>query len=697
MSSGGEVSDVAGARPHRRGWPAIIVTGADGIVTLWNPAAEDLYGWTAEEAIGRHIIEVAVPPEDSALAEEIFSQLAAGEPWQGAFPVTRKDGTVFQAFVRDVPVLDAEGNVVAIVGTSAAQHLVGETSNLMDPTVRSDAFLDALLWNAPIGLAFFDTELRYLQLNERLAEINGIPVEEHYGRTVPELLPDMSPEVVTALRQVLHTGVPLVDIDVVGITPAEPHRPRNWVVSYFPVRLGDGTAIGLGAVVLETTDQRAAQQALAESEARLREALAAAEAARDRLAFLAQASLVLDSSLDYQATLDRVARLCVPFIGDSCVVDVFEDGGLRRVGVAADDPARLDALIELRRRWPSDPARPTPAERVARTGRTELYRTVEDELLADVAQNDEHRALLDLVRGTSAATVPILVRGRPIGAMSVAVNHSDREIGEADVALLEDLGRRAGLAIDNARQYSERVLIAQKLQTSLLPPNLPGIPGLDVAARYLAAGELEVGGDFYDLFALDAEGRRWAAVIGDVSGKGADAASMTGLVRHTVRAVTAFDASPTTVLGALNDAVLRESEPEEFCTVAYALVELEDDGAAVTLAVAGHPLPRMVEASGAVRPVGSAGSIIGAFAELDITEHRLALGRGDTLVFFTDGVVERRAGLRFLGEDGLDAVLTATAGRSADALAGAVHDAVAEFQPEAPRDDMAVLVVRADT
>jgi PAS domain S-box-containing protein len=611
------------------GWPAIIVTDGDGTVTFWNAAAEDLYGWTAEEAVGRPVIDLAVAPDDTALAGELMAQVMAGEPWQGAFPVTRKDGTVVQAFVRDVPVLDHDGNVVAVVGTSAGQHLVGETSELLDPSIRSDALLDALfdalLWNAPIGLAFFDTELRYLQLNQRLAEINGLPVEEHYGRTVPEVLPDMSPEVVAALHRVLETGVPLVDLDVVGITPADPHHHRNWVVSYFPVSLGGGTVIGLGAVVVETTEQRTAQRALAESEARLREALGAAEAARDRLAFLAQASLVLDSSLDYQATLDRVARLCVPFIGDSCVVDVFEDGGLRRVGIAADDEARLQALIELRRRWPRDPARPNPADRVARTGRTEVFTTVDDGLLTAVAQDPEHRATLDAVQAASAATVPIVVRGRPVGAITVSRRTHERTVNDADVALLEDLGRRAGLAIDNARQYSERVLVTQKLQTSLVPPNLPG---LDVAARYLAAGELEVGGDFYDVFALDGEGRRWAAVIGDVSGKGPDAAAMTGLVRHTVRAVTGFDAAPTAVLGALNEALLRESDPEGFCTIVYALVDLVDDGAALTFGVGGHPLPRVVAPGGTVRAVGTAGSIIGAFPRpRDHRDHRCPRSR----------------------------------------------------------------------
>jgi PAS domain S-box-containing protein len=413
---------------------------------------------------------------------------------------------------------------------------------------------------------------------------------------------------------------------------------------------------------------------------------------RAQLRFLAEASVVLDASLEYETTLTQVARLCVPRLGDTCLVDLAEADGLRRVAIACVDPAKEATMGELRRRYPPDPARPNPAQRVMRTGVAELFEHMPDAMWADIAQDEQHYELLRSLGLRSGITVPVVARGRTLGAISLGAAEAGRDFGQDELALLEEVGRRAGLAIDNARLYSERATIAAKLQESLLPRQLPNISGLELAARYLAAGAVEVGGDFYDVFATGDGG--WALVVGDVRGKGVDAAAVTGMVRSTLRAVALHEPRPSRVLSALNDVLVHEGDLELFCTTIYARVMPTGDHARLIVASGGHPLPLVLRVDGTVQAAGTPGMLLGAFPEVDCPEAALELGVGDALVIYTDGVTERRRGQVLLGEAGLAQVLTEHAGVDASQLADRIEQTVATFQPDPPRDDMAVLVAR---
>jgi sigma-B regulation protein RsbU (phosphoserine phosphatase) len=412
---------------------------------------------------------------------------------------------------------------------------------------------------------------------------------------------------------------------------------------------------------------------------------------RAQLRFLAEASMVLDASLEYETTLRQVARLCVPRLGDTCLVDLAEADGVRRVAVACVDPAKEVTLAELRRRYPPDPARPNPAQRVMQTGVAELFEQMPDAMWAAIAQDEQHYELLRSLGLRSGITVPVAARGRMLGAISLGSAESGRIFGQVELALLEEVGRRAGLAIDNARLYSERAAVASKLQESLLPRRLPSLPGLELAARYLAAGAVEVGGDFYDVFAI---GNGWALVVGDVRGKGVEAAAVTGMVRSTLRAVALHEQRPSRVLSALNDVLVHEGDLELFCTAVYARVELVADHARLTVASGGHPLPLVLRVDGTVQAAGTPGMLLGVFPDVDCPETALELGVGDAVVLYTDGVTERRRGPVLLGETGLAEALTEHAGADAALLAGVIEQAVATFQSEPPRDDMAVLVAR---
>jgi serine phosphatase RsbU (regulator of sigma subunit) len=237
--------------------------------------------------------------------------------------------------------------------------------------------------------------------------------------------------------------------------------------------------------------------------------------------------------------------------------------------------------------------------------------------------------------------------------------------------------------------------VARTLQQSLLPPALPELPGLEVAARYHPAGRgQEVGGDFYDVFRT---GRNsWDVVVGDVCGKGARAAAITALVRYTLRAAAMQTRSPSRALAMLNAALLRHTTDEEcdrLVTVVQARVQLRRDGVAVTVASAGHPIPLVRRASGAVERAGVPGTMLGVLPAPEVHDLEVALSVGDALVFVTDGVTEARHGNDQFGDERLEELLATTRSTAADDIAGAVARAALAFPDDEAADDIAVVVI----
>jgi serine phosphatase RsbU (regulator of sigma subunit) len=258
--------------------------------------------------------------------------------------------------------------------------------------------------------------------------------------------------------------------------------------------------------------------------------------------------------------------------------------------------------------------------------------------------------------------------------------------------VLEDLARIASLAIENARLDERERHIARTLQDSLLPRALPEIEGLEVGARYLAGGEgTVVGGDLYDLFAVE-DG--WALVVGDVCGKGAEAAALTAMVRYTLRAESVHHASPCEVLRLLNDAILRQVGDGRFCTVLHGRATVAPGGARLVLASAGHPPPLVVRARGGVERLSVTGPLLGILPAVVHPDVIVNLGPGDALVCFTDGVTEGRGLGGMFGDERLEQLLAASAGLDAHALVDRVVDAAVAFQGGRTQDDLAVLALR---
>ena len=408
--------------------------------------------------------------------------------------------------------------------------------------------------------------------------------------------------------------------------------------------------------------------------------------------FLAEGSRVLAGSLDYEETLRTISGLAVPEIADVCSVDVAAPGGLiRNVATAHVDPAWV-ARIEAARGRPRSFARGVGVAEVLRTGSPRLYPNVD---AVETGLGDHEPAQIHLLRDlgvTSAIVVPLTARGRTLGAMTLATDRSRRTFDADDLALAEELARRCALAVDNARLYGERSHVARTLQGSLVPAQIPPVPGFEVAARFHAAGEdAQVGGDFFDVFETD-DGS-WAAVVGDVSGKGADAAAITALARYTVRAVAYHGRRPSTVLRELNDAVLRHDLDDRFCTAVCARLRGGPKGSRVQLSSGGHPLPILVTAEGDVRSVGKPGTALGIASAPRLTDREIELRPGDKLVFVTDGVIEARVAGRMLGVDGLERLLARTGSDDAVATGERIEHAI--LGEGTPRDDIAVLVLRA--
>ncbi|HEX7277289.1 MAG TPA: SpoIIE family protein phosphatase [Acidimicrobiales bacterium] len=411
-----------------------------------------------------------------------------------------------------------------------------------------------------------------------------------------------------------------------------------------------------------------------------------------RQGFLAEASRVLASSLEYEETLARVARLAVPAIADTCTVYLVEDDRLRLVVTAHADP-ELEDIFRERAAQGGTSTNPVVLGIVA-SGEPVVLPDLSEESWARVAQDRDELDVLRRVGVRSAMLVPLTIHHRRIGVLALTLNTTERQYRPSDLPFVEDLAGRAAVAIENARAQAARAEVVRTLQNSLLPQSLPLLPGLELGARYHpVGGRSEVGGDFYDVFPL---GRgRWGAAIGDVCGKGVMAAQLTALARYTVRTAARGETRPSGVLEVLNRSLLDHETGDRFCTIAQAFIETAEEPVRVTISCAGHPLPFLVCEDGELRPLGRAGTAVGLFVSPTVFDDTHRLLPGETLVFYTDGVVEARSPEGEFADGLLETVLRRTHGQPADAVAAAVEAAMLEFQGGNPRDDMAVLVVRS--
>ncbi len=405
---------------------------------------------------------------------------------------------------------------------------------------------------------------------------------------------------------------------------------------------------------------------------------------------LADAGEVLSSSRDYDQTLTALAALAVPELADWCsIVMPDEHGRVRQVAVAHADVEKVRFARDYDARYPTRTDAEGGSAAILRGGPAVLLPDVPAAMLEEAIPDPEQRAALASIGMRSVIQVPIAATGeRAIGVLTLVHADSARVFTEPDLALAMELGRRAGTAIQSVRLHDERSRIAATLQASLLPDELPEVPGFAAACSYRAAGrENWVGGDFYDVFAVR-DG--WMVIVGDVAGHGAEAAALTAQARHTLRAIGEAFGDPVQALAHLNDLLLPRGDPS-LCTACAVLLQAADDGhASAAVTCAGHPLPYLVR-DGEASQVGRAGPLLGAW-ESTFEEVEFALQDGDTLVLYTDGVLDARDGAERFGDERLRSVLTGATG-AADAMRR-VQEALDAFQSGEQADDTAVLAIQ---
>lgn len=413
---------------------------------------------------------------------------------------------------------------------------------------------------------------------------------------------------------------------------------------------------------------------------------------QNRMTFLAQAGLVLDRSLDYAETLRALADLTVPGLAQLTVIDLLDERGQFQMAVAASEDQQHAADVEeVRRLRRLDLSGSHPVAIVLRSDDPMLLPEMSGEFLRQIAQGAEHFELMRRLRYHSAIVVPLIARARTLGALSLLRMQGAPSYDENDLALAQELARRAALAVDNARLFESTRDLARTLQQSLIPHAMPEIPGVRVTGRYRAAERgHEVGGDFYDAFSV-AE-NRWGITIGDVCGKGAEAAALTARARYTIRAFA--DRRPATVLRYLNEAVIREGQ-DRFLTAIYGAGSIQDGGLRIELAIGGHPIPLILREDGRVDQLGVSGPLIGLVADAEYPSTRFSLGRGDAMVLYTDGLTDAQAPHRILSDADLVELLSGMRGLHGDELAALIEERATEGG--AVRDDIALLVVEHAT
>jgi serine phosphatase RsbU (regulator of sigma subunit)/anti-sigma regulatory factor (Ser/Thr protein kinase) len=490
-------------------------------------------------------------------------------------------------------------------------------------------------------------------------------------------------------------GAPRIDIESEESRLYASLSPRSYMIVPMVARgrtigaltfLSTREGLHYGPVDLDFAHHLARRFALAADNARLYQE---AELARERLTFLARASELMAESLDLEQTLQQVAYLAVPRLADWCAIELLaENGSLHNAVTAHVDPEKVKFAEEMRRRFPQDPDAPTGVPNVIRTGRSELYPEITDEMLAEAIEDPEQLRLARELGLSSILIVPLIARARTLGALTLVHAESGRSYDQDDLRFAEDLARRAAVAVDNARLYTQEHHAVVTLQQSLLPRQLPDIPGMEFAARYLpATSELDVGGDWYDAIVLG-DGNV-ALVIGDVAGHGLEAAAVMGQFRNALRAYALDGRGPASAVERLNR-LTRTFEQNDMATLLYG--EFDAGTNSLRFVRAGHPPPLLRGPDGRVTAVDGRGSLpVGVSRNAHYESSVVELAPNATLLLYTDGLVERRGETLEDGITRLERVL-ADAPEALEALCDHVIEMTAPDPERA--DDIAVLALR---
>ena len=683
---------------------AILSKDREAIVTSWNRGAERIYGYAADEVVGKPI-SILIPEHRAGEEKRILARVLAGD--RIAHYETervRKDGIIVEV---SISVSAIRGALGEITGASVIARDISEQKRAVERAERLQRITSALSREisvesaastvldevtaalaadaATIGLVDEDRETvslvaRHGYSESGIAEWTEFPLSAELPMS--ESIRDNTPlwssresDLVArfpalAQSEFAFASLAIVPLTVEGVTfgalafSFRAEREFSTEERAFMLAAAQQAANALGRAQLHDREQRV----------------------RERLTFIAEASEILSGSLDPDATLQKLASIAVPRIADWCAVDLLEGEEIRSVAVAHVDPAKVESVHRLRERYSPDPHSQTGVPNVIRTGEPELYPEIPQEMLEEAAEDEEHLRLMRELNLCSAVVVPLVARGRSLGAITLVTSESGVLFDSEDLAFASDLARHAALAVDNAVRYREQRDAALALQRALLPRSLPDLPGVDFAARYLPAGPgVEAGGDWYDV--IDLGGGEIVLVIGDVSGRGIPAASIMGRLRIATRAYALDGHRPGEVVARLHH-LMEDFEEREMATMFYLHLNPAEERAEYVRA--GHP-PTLVRRPGGevVNLLGQGSPPVGILAGPSYAVNPVELEPGSMLFLYTDGLVERR-------EAGIDPGIAQLALRLADAPGdpeGCLEYVIDPLDAEGVDDDVAVLAV----
>ncbi|MGA5042301.1 SpoIIE family protein phosphatase [Streptomyces capoamus] len=671
--------------PHEMPDAAIAMTDAEGTVTGWTQAAQQLVGYTAAEVVGRSVTHM-LPLEDARRAAAFARQCRARGGWSGTAAVRHRDGRMLRMTLRVSLLRGQDAGIRWLVSVTDIGSLSSGTAN---GPVR-----DSLLARAPIGIVVYDPQLRCAWVNDDMERHDGVPRHQRFGYGLKESLPAVEAEALeVVMRQVLESGTTSVH-EYRAWPPTDRRREHAFSAWFFCLQGADGTPLGVCSMTVDVTGNTRA---------------------RERLAILSEASTHIGTTLDVMRTGQELAELAVPLLADHALVDLVESvpfgvepatrGGMasgrpplmRRAGVASVDLGVLELPWVREEVVHAHPDSPFAA--AVRTGRSYLE-PVLDTQSGPWVDHDPVRVRKVRDSGVhSLMVVPIRARRRVLGLALFGRSVEQTPFQEDDLLLAEELVTRAALCLDNALQYARERTAALTLQRDLLPRRVQGGAAVEVASRYVPADmDHGVGGDWFDVIELS--GARVALVVGDVVGHGINAAVTMGRLRTAVRTLADLDLPPDELLSHLDDTVRRlndddtdESGPSPAVVGATCLYVVYDPVTRrCTLARAGHPPPLIVGPHGGVTVPGlPPGAPLGLGLGLVPFESvELELAEGSTLAFYSDGLVESRdedidVGLRRLG------AALAQPGPSLEDMCSRV---IETLRSDTPADDVTLLLAR---
>ncbi|MGN9761203.1 SpoIIE family protein phosphatase [Streptomyces sp. SD31] len=709
---------------------AVVQIDRTGAISSWNEDAEDLFGYAAEQVTGKPLTDLAAWPHTPGTSTGIAEALQLSR-WEGSYGIRGANGRVTPVYASHLRVRDTDGEPstvcllvrdheravlqtpLRVPASDTSTTSEGQSTDPFEVFIGSPApdDLDGLLQRTvERARDMLDGDSAFLLLatdDETELEVRastGLPsARQRFARVPVEAGPGRYG---SARMPAVHEDLTMVP----GAVPLLNGTGMRSVVTV-PLKV-EGRLTGSLGVAAEAPARYSNEEALRLQFAADRIALAVESARlgelerlrRGSLSFLVEASDLLAGTLDRDQTLALMAQMTVPTLATWCAVYTIADQASEPYlsYVLHEDEELIDGIKSLLSKIaPPDPV-PTPGARVwsapAQSAHQAALRTSMRSLglgepVGRISAGIGPTLATASAVGGETVVLPLVARNRVIGMLTLG-KPTDEHFRQEILELAEDLSRRAALALDNARLYSERTAISQSLQRSLLPPELPEIDGVEVEVIYRAAGEgNEVGGDFYDLFPISDGAYGFA--IGDVCGTGPNAAAVTGLARHALRLLAREGLSGPAVLERLNSAILDEGARSRFLTLLYGELRPQEDGSAeLKVVCAGHPLPLRLRQDGTVEPAAEPQPLLGVMEDLELYEQTVTLDPGDVLLCVTDGVTERREGSRMLGDDGLTDVLTTCTGLTAGAVAARIMRAVERFASDAPSDDMAILAMR---